>query len=61
MNHDEDGRSYILPTARELDGRVVYSHKTHEKERELWGTKVCTTGRANVVLGLSRHFLRLYP
>jgi hypothetical protein len=50
MNHEEDGRAYVLATARELYGRVVYSHKTHEKERELWGAKICTTGRTNVVL-----------
>lgn len=30
----------VLGVARELYGRVVYSHKTHEKERELWTRKV---------------------
>jgi len=30
---------YVLATARELYGRVVYTHKTHEKEREIWSSK----------------------
>ncbi len=38
MNH-EDGREYVLGVTRELYGRTVYSHKTHEKEREIWEQK----------------------
>jgi SMODS and SLOG-associating 2TM effector domain family 4 len=41
--NQETGREYILATARELYGRAVYSHKTHEKEREIW------TGKARVM------------
>jgi len=33
-------RNRILGVARELYGRIVYSHKTHEKERERWTRKV---------------------
>jgi hypothetical protein len=32
----ENGKEYVLTTARELYGRVVYTHKTHELERENW-------------------------
>jgi hypothetical protein len=41
---------YILGTARELYGRVVYTHKTHEQEREIWAGKACTLNRINVGL-----------
>ena len=40
----------ILVTARELYGRVVYSHKVHEKEREIWSGKVCWMNRVNITL-----------
>lgn len=40
----------ILATARELYGRVVYSHKVHEKEREIWSDKICWMNRVNVAL-----------
>lgn len=40
----------ILATARELYGRVVYSHKTHEQEREIWARKACTMNRINIML-----------
>jgi hypothetical protein len=40
----------ILATARELYGRVVYTHKVHEKEREIWSGKVCWMNRVNIVL-----------
>ncbi len=33
MSSEWGDRAYILATARELYGRAVYSHKTHEKER----------------------------
>jgi hypothetical protein len=49
MSH-EDGRAYVLATARELYGRAVYSHKTHEKEREDWSKKACTASRVNIGL-----------
>jgi hypothetical protein len=50
MNRETDDRAYVLAAARELYGRVVYSHKTHEKERIIWGDKVCSMGRWNVWL-----------
>jgi hypothetical protein len=40
----------ILATARELYGRVVWSHKVHEQEREIWSEKVCTMSRINIAL-----------
>lgn len=40
----------ILATAREPYGRVVYTHKTHEKEREIWSGKVCWMNRVNIIL-----------
>lgn len=43
-------REYILGTARELYGRVVYTHKTHEQEREIWAGKACTMNRINILL-----------
>lgn len=46
----EGERAYILTTARELYGRVVYSHKTHEQEREFWGAKTLWMNRANISL-----------
>lgn len=47
---ENNGRDYVLATARELYGRAVYSHKTHEKEREIWSTKACTMNRVNIGL-----------
>lgn len=53
----ESSREYILATARELYGRVVYSHKTHEQEREIWSSKTSRTNLANVLLtGLTTLF-----
>lgn len=53
----EGERAYILATARELYGRVVYSHKTHEQEREIWGSKTSWTNIVNVLLtGLTTLF-----
>jgi hypothetical protein len=46
----ENRSEYVLATARELYGRAVYSHKTHEKERELWNKKGCTMHRINIAL-----------
>jgi conflict system pore-forming effector with SLATT domain len=53
----EGERAYILATARELYGRVVYSHKTHEQEREIWGSKTASMNVVNVFLtGLTTLF-----
>jgi hypothetical protein len=43
-------REYILGAARELYGRVVYSHKTHEKEREICSKKTSRMNLINVIL-----------
>jgi hypothetical protein len=40
----------ILATARDLFGRVVYTHETHERERLIWSAKVCTTNRLNIAI-----------
>jgi hypothetical protein len=47
---EADGREYVLATARELYGRAVYSHKTHEKERVIWSGKACAMNRINIGL-----------
>jgi uncharacterized membrane-anchored protein len=47
---DPNGREYVLATARELYGRVVYSHKVHEKEREIWSDKACAMNWRNIFL-----------
>jgi hypothetical protein len=47
----------ILATARELYGRVVYTHKTHEQEREIWSRKVCFGSRINIALAGLTTFL----
>ena len=40
----------ILSCARELYGRAVYSHKTHEVERELWAKVVFRMNIGNICL-----------
>lgn len=45
MNQDVE---LILATAREFYGRLVYSHKVHEQEREIWSEKVCAMNRYNI-------------
>ena len=45
-----DDLAPILATARELYGRVVYSHKTHEQEREICSGRVRLMNRINIVL-----------
>jgi hypothetical protein len=40
----------ILASARDLFGRVVYTHETHERERIIWSKKVHTTNRLNITL-----------
>jgi SMODS and SLOG-associating 2TM effector domain family 4 len=47
----------ILGTARELYGRVVWSHKVHEQDREIWSEKVCTMSRINIWLAGLTTFL----
>ncbi len=46
----DNGKDYVLATARELYGRVVYSHKVHEKEREIWSDKTCNMNWRNITL-----------
>ncbi len=60
MSIDEQ-RIPILATARELYGRVVYSHKTHEQEREIWSKKVCQMNRYNVWLAGATTFSQSFP
>jgi hypothetical protein len=45
-----DERRYILATARELYGRVVYTHKAHEQEREIWSSKASLMNWVNILL-----------
>lgn len=40
----------ILTTARDLFGRVVYTHETHERERIIWSKKVCHINWWNISL-----------
>ena len=40
----------FLGVVRELYGRVVWTHKTHEKDREIWSRRVCLTRWINVAL-----------
>jgi len=40
----------FLGVVRELYGRLAWTHKTHEKDREIWSSKVCLTRWVNVVL-----------
>jgi hypothetical protein len=46
----DEQREPILAMARELYGRVVYTHKTHEQEREIWEHKSCVMYRINIGL-----------
>lgn len=50
-------REYVLGTARELFGRAVYSHKTHEVEREISSKHTTWMNRGNVVLTSLTTFL----
>jgi SMODS and SLOG-associating 2TM effector domain family 4 len=49
MTRDE-GREYVLATARQLYGRAVWSQKTHEKDRELWSKKARRMNHVNIIL-----------
>jgi hypothetical protein len=44
------GRECILSTARQLYARAVWTHKVHEKERELWSEKANTMNRISIYL-----------
>jgi len=46
----ETNREAVLATARELYGRLVHTHLTHEKERLIWTGKVCWMNRVNILL-----------
>jgi hypothetical protein len=46
----DQNRESILATSRELYGRLVYTHLTQEKERQIWSGKVCWMNRINVGL-----------
>ena len=52
-------REPILATARELYGRVVYSHKTHEQDRERWSKKVCSMNYINIGLASATTFFAI--
>jgi len=55
----DDQRAPILATARELYGRVVYSHKTHEQDRELWSKNVCAMNYINIALASATTFFAI--
>ena len=48
--NEQNGREYVLAIARELYGRTVYTHKVHEKERQIWSDKACRMNYLNVGL-----------
>jgi hypothetical protein len=52
-------RSAILATTRELYGRLVYTHITHEKERQTWSEKVCWMNRINICLASATTFFAI--
>ena len=43
-------QSQLLALAREFYGRVTYTHKTHEKDRELWTGRAARAKAANICL-----------
>ena len=49
----------IIASARELYGRVVYTHITHEKEREIWSAKVCRMNNINIWLAGATTFFAI--
>jgi SMODS and SLOG-associating 2TM effector domain family 4 len=55
----DPAREPILATARELYGRLVYTHMTHEKEREIWSKKVCRMNGYNVRLAVATTFFAI--
>lgn len=48
--NEGNGREYVLATARELYGRAVYTHKTHEQERQIWSDKARLMNYINIAL-----------
>jgi hypothetical protein len=55
----DEERDYLLGTAREIYGRICYSHKTHEKEREIWGATTTRMNLVNVFLAGATTFLAI--
>ena len=47
---EEKSREYILATARQLYARAVWTHKVHEKDRELWTAKASTMNHISIYL-----------
>lgn len=47
---DRDSPEYVLAAARELYARTIYSHKVHEKDREMWSDKTCRMNYINIGL-----------
>jgi len=47
---EQNDKEYILATARELYGRAAFTHKVHEKEREIWSRKACRMNYWNLGL-----------
>jgi len=47
---DMNDSQKFLGVVRELYGRVAWTHKTHEKDREIWSRRVSMTRWVNVVL-----------
>ena len=45
-----DASQKFLGVVRELYGRVAWTHKTHEKDREIWSGRVCLMRWVNVLL-----------
>ena len=45
-----DSQAALVATLREAFGRVVYSHKTHEKAREIEAKRVVEVKWANIIL-----------
>jgi len=55
----EPNRESILAAARDLYGRLVYSHLTHEKERLIWTKKVYWMNRVNIWLASATTFFAI--
>src|SRR3990172_5358665 len=47
---DMNDSQKFFGVVRELYGRVAWTHKTHEKDREIWSRRVCLIRWVNVVL-----------
>jgi hypothetical protein len=50
MSEESERRDYVLAMARELFGRAVWSHKTHEKERDIWSGRASRMYYINICL-----------